>query len=195
MKLIAHYQKVHELGRFSLSNYDHAWIIDYKKSKQSILEDENLHKIFSFYIEGKARVMRTVHGKPYINSNGFKSLAFSVSHSLDLAVLFFSAEQSVGVDLECVRERPYREAIARRFFKKDALTLEQFYEEWTAREAFIKALGLRLFDVISHIEFQRPMIFLKNSSHNFFINSALIEDRYILSCCQSSNKPLCYFRF
>jgi 4'-phosphopantetheinyl transferase len=84
---------------------------------------------------------------PFADSN----LRFNVSHSDDVAVYAFSLGREVGVDLEAVRPLPDLDQIADRFFsqkEKNAYfaldpsdKLVGFFNCWTRKEAFIKALG------------------------------------------------------
>lgn len=88
-------------------------------------------------------------GKPYLeNGNG---LQFNLSHAGDLAMLAFSLDRAVGVDVES-REREIRgDEIAFRFFSTAeqaelrALEAEDraaaFLRGWTRKEAFIKVRG------------------------------------------------------
>lgn len=92
-------------------------------------------------------------GKPRLSA-GTDSLHFSASHSGDLALVAVAGDREVGVDVERCRPGldPWR--IARRFFASEeqrALAArsgrdldEGFLELWTAKEAYVKALGLGL---------------------------------------------------
>ena len=78
-------------------------------------------------------------------------LRFNVSHSDDLAVYAFSRGREIGVDVEAVRAMPDGDGIAARFFShrenEAYLALDArdrplgFFNWWTRKEAFIKALG------------------------------------------------------
>jgi 4'-phosphopantetheinyl transferase len=88
------------------------------------------------------------NGKPALARPG---LHFSVSHREELVVYAFSPGREIGVDLEAVR--PLRDAddIAARFFSRHenetyrALAPRDrtlgFFNCWTRKEAFVKALG------------------------------------------------------
>ncbi len=91
------------------------------------------------------------HGKPEIGSEG-EDLEFNLSHSGGLAVFAFGRGRRVGVDIEETgRDVEFRD-LAQRFFSEqeravlrgvpDPDVREAFYECWTRKEAYIKALGL-----------------------------------------------------
>lgn len=80
------------------------------------------------------------------------SLRFNLSHSHQLALLAVTRNREVGVDLEFVRPLPDFLEVARSFFARlEVQELEQiadepgrttaFYRCWTAKEAFVKAIG------------------------------------------------------
>jgi 4'-phosphopantetheinyl transferase len=78
-------------------------------------------------------------------------LRFNVSHCDDLAVYAFARGREIGVDVEALRALPDADDVAARFFSPreyDAYrSLEPelrplgFFNCWTRKEAFIKALG------------------------------------------------------
>jgi 4'-phosphopantetheinyl transferase len=91
-------------------------------------------------------------GKPVLGPTaGDASVHFNVSHSRGIALLAFSLERRLGVDVELIRTIENWEDIARRFFSESelaelrALAPEQrdegFYACWTRKESYIKARG------------------------------------------------------
>lgn len=91
-------------------------------------------------------------GKPRLSrSFADADLRFNVSHCDGLAVYAFSTGREVGIDVEAVRELRDADAIAARFFSprenRAYLALDScsrplgFFNCWTRKEAFIKALG------------------------------------------------------
>lgn len=93
-------------------------------------------------------------GKPALSpapKNAPSSLQFNASHSGDLAAYAFTNGCKIGVDVERYRALPDLENIARRFFSPEetaellalspAETASGFFNCWTRKEAFIKAMG------------------------------------------------------
>ncbi len=92
------------------------------------------------------------HGKPALAPRFAASgLRFNVSHCGDVAAHAFSRGREIGVDVEAVRKVPDGDEIAARFFSRreseDYLALDPgdrpvgFFNCWTRKEAFIKAIG------------------------------------------------------
>ncbi|HYT68207.1 MAG TPA: 4'-phosphopantetheinyl transferase superfamily protein [Vicinamibacterales bacterium] len=91
------------------------------------------------------------YGKPHLRGTGDRRLHFNVSHSGGLALLAFCTATEVGIDIERVRDVADSEEIIRRVFHAaDAeawtrlpieLRRRSFFEHWTRREAYLKALG------------------------------------------------------
>jgi 4'-phosphopantetheinyl transferase len=92
-------------------------------------------------------------GKPVLAPmlKGACSLRFNASHSGDLAAYAFTSGCEIGIDVERYRELPDLENIARRFFSPEEaaellkLSLAErtpgFFNCWTRKEAYIKAMG------------------------------------------------------
>jgi 4'-phosphopantetheinyl transferase len=88
-------------------------------------------------------------GKPCIANNNF--LQFNISHSQNLALLAFTKRFTIGIDVEFVNPEIEAKDIAVNFFAKNeivslhALPEKQqalgFFNCWTRKEAFIKAVG------------------------------------------------------
>ncbi|HEX9349032.1 MAG TPA: 4'-phosphopantetheinyl transferase superfamily protein [Gemmatimonadales bacterium] len=92
------------------------------------------------------------HGKPALGGRFAGSdLRFNTSHCEDIASYAFAYGQEVGIDIERVRVMSDADDLASRFFsdaeRADYRELEPsgrslgFFNCWTRKEAFIKALG------------------------------------------------------
>lgn len=108
------------------------------------------------------RFQTTEHGKPEVA--GESGIKFNLSHTDGAAVVAITRNRTVGVDVEKVRPNREMLEVAKRFFAPRELAWLQsqpasewahsFFACWTAKEAYIKALGtgfatpLREFSVI-----------------------------------------------
>jgi 4'-phosphopantetheinyl transferase len=92
------------------------------------------------------------HGKPELAGTGAKSgLHFNLSHSDGVGLVGWSWNRQIGVDVEVWRTMRDAAALVRRFFSPAEGTAwealpegerqEAFFNLWTRKEAYIKALG------------------------------------------------------
>lgn len=102
-----------------------------------------------------ARCGDPAHGRPEVTSPadafGFGPIRFSLSHSESVAVIAVATGARVGVDIEFVRPRARLDALAARVLAPEehagwldlhpAAQLHGFLECWTAKEAYLKAIG------------------------------------------------------
>jgi len=90
-------------------------------------------------------------GKPGLATAGDPPIHFNISHSRGLALLAFSPDRRLGIDVELVRPIENWEDIARRYFSPAELAElralpphqrdEGFYTCWTRKESYVKASG------------------------------------------------------
>jgi 4'-phosphopantetheinyl transferase len=92
------------------------------------------------------------HGKPALADTGSgRDLRFNLSHCDDVAVYAFSSGRDVGIDVEAVRPLQDADVLAARWFSRGENDAYQalaphdrplgFFNCWTRKEAFVKALG------------------------------------------------------
>lgn len=100
------------------------------------------------------------YGKPELPG---EALRFNVAHSDDLAVIALTEQDRLGIDVEHVRELGDIDSVARTVFSRHELEVfdalpdpsksRAFFNCWTRKEAFVKAVGeglshpLDVFDV------------------------------------------------
>lgn len=95
------------------------------------------------------------HGKPQIeNPSEHPVLNFNISHSGGLALMAFSLDRQVGIDLEQIRPDVDFAAVARVFLSPSELAsfclqsgedkIDAFYRYWVCKEAYLKARGTGL---------------------------------------------------
>lgn len=103
------------------------------------------------------------HGKPSLARRCADSdLRFNVSHSDDVAVYAFALGREVGIDVETVRAIRDADHIAARFFSRRENEVYRvldprdkplgFFNCWTRKEAFIKALGDGLYHPLDRFD-------------------------------------------
>jgi 4'-phosphopantetheinyl transferase len=112
-----------------------------------------LRKILSCYLEidpASIKFIENEYGKPKIDKNT-KGIFFNISHAHNLAAYAISKEANIGIDIEFINAKVDFNGISTRFFSdKESLYIQSlpvaekataFYKIWTAKEAFIKAIG------------------------------------------------------
>jgi 4'-phosphopantetheinyl transferase len=124
-----------------------------------------LRKLLGSYLgtEGSALNFHYAEkGKPSLAETQYDSLKFNLAHSHQFALFAFTRDREIGVDLEFMREEITDEDIARRFFSAAEVTALNalpadlrkvgFFNCWTRKEAYIKALGTGLFSLLDQFE-------------------------------------------
>lgn len=124
-----------------------------------------LRRLLGFYLHSDPETFTFqvgAHGKPDLlypapdvrlseQTPHHAPIHFNISHSADLVALAFCFDSPVGIDIESIKDSAYIERIIRRFFHpseyaffsrlEDKQKKKVFFRSWTAREAFLKALG------------------------------------------------------
>jgi 4'-phosphopantetheinyl transferase len=101
-------------------------------------------------LPGKVQFSYGPKGKPGLTDSSFP-IRFNASNSGNLAVYAFTEGCDIGIDVEQVRSVPEMEQIAERFFAlqeaSELMSLPEadrpqaFFNCWTRKEAYIKAVG------------------------------------------------------
>ena len=130
-------------------------------------------------------------GKPFLKD--CKDIFFNISHSGNRVALAFVKEKKIGVDIERMNSLDDYSQIAKNFFlppesericaQTDAAKgMEKFYEIWTVKEAFVKALGhglsrsLKSFEVLEQGTIND---YTNNSRYNYYTKQ--LSDNYLCS--------------
>jgi 4'-phosphopantetheinyl transferase len=114
-----------------------------------------LRTILASYLTADARALSFSYSnkeKPSLSApHDGSGVNFNISHSGGIALLAFTRQREVGVDVELIRSDSDLEAIARRFFSANEQTqlarfdgdeqVNAFFRCWTRKEAYIKATG------------------------------------------------------
>jgi len=123
--------------------------------RQSIVARGILRLIISRYLGFPAAALKFTdnsHGRPSLSEElNQVGLDFNLSHSGDLVLYAFTCGRSVGIDIEVVREEFATLEIAEEFFSPDEIVALRsvpeelrafaFFNCWTRKESYVKALG------------------------------------------------------
>lgn len=91
-----------------------------------------------------------LHGKPYVEGS---EEAFNIAHSGEGVLVAMAGSGAVGVDIEAMERRVKAVELARHFFHPGEVAYieaeatardARFFQIWTAKEAYCKAVGLGL---------------------------------------------------
>lgn len=136
------------------------------------------------------------YGKPYLH--GRINFHFNISHSGCWVVMIWG-EEVVGIDIERIKEIDI--GVAERFFsaeeyidlvsKPGTERQEYFYDLWTLKESYIKALGTGLstkLDTFSIRVLDADRIILNQDRVPYRFKQYKIDSKYKLSACSFSNQ-------
>lgn len=126
-----------------------------KDREQYVVTRGILRALLGMYVgenPSRLRFAYTPYGKPSLSHECQNlGICFNVSHSGGLAILAFTRNREVGVDIEQIRSDFASQEIAERFFSaREARMLRSlgnevrdvaFFNCWTRKEAYIKAVG------------------------------------------------------
>jgi 4'-phosphopantetheinyl transferase len=114
-----------------------------------------LRDILGIYLGRRPQAVEFIYGafgKPDLKDRGAGGeVQFNLSHSGELALFALAINTRLGIDVEQIRPGPADLAIAERFFSRSEVTslralpaslqAEAFFNCWTRKEAYVKALG------------------------------------------------------
>ena len=91
-------------------------------------------------------LFRSYHKKVF----GKQSINFNISHSGEIVLLVFAYEMKVGIDVQKINEYLEYKEMANNFFSPveaqdvNCGNIKLFFQYWSAKEAYLKALGIGL---------------------------------------------------
>lgn len=127
-------------------------LVNHDARRRMVVARAALRSVLAQYVPEPAGALTFVygpHGKPALQD--WPAMGFNLSHSHGLALCVVALDRTVGVDIEHRRRLADDDAVARRFFASEeyavyaSLPPDQrasgFFNAWTRKEAFIKAIG------------------------------------------------------
>jgi 4'-phosphopantetheinyl transferase len=135
------------------------------------------------------------YGKPYVTGTG-TNIFFNMSHSSDISVIGVDPVSEIGVDVEKINENVDYKPIINHFFtcneisyiqEQKGKSVRRFYELWTRKEAFLKALGIGITENLSvdvsgnaDVKLGNPSD-RRNNPEKFQLKTVSFKDKYIVS--------------
>jgi 4'-phosphopantetheinyl transferase len=119
------------------------------KRSEFLISRGLLRMILAAYLDGdpaKLEIHISQDGKPWVDQAG---MSFNISHSGKILLIACGTSGNIGVDIQEIYQISSLTRIIERFFSPaeknylagaDTLS-ESFFELWTAKEAYLKALG------------------------------------------------------
>ena len=143
-----------------------------------------------------------VNGKPSI-SGVDNNIAFNLSHSAGVSLLAFDPNHEIGVDVEKIDTRFEFHDIVNQYFSKDEKkyissfgmeSRRRFYEIWTKKEAFLKAIGEGItknlqVDVLNPQIDSEKIGFTNNFENDFLFKSIIYEQAYQITFALNTHSP------
>jgi 4'-phosphopantetheinyl transferase len=155
-------------------------IICYTMLRTILSKKLNIHPDKIAYIYGP-------NGKPGIKGD---PLYFSISHTGNSFSFAISDHFSIGLDVEEINRDINFEAIIRRFFSANegeyilnskGKSRDRFFQLWTRKEAFLKAIGTGIIPQLANIEVHNPVNLLERHSIDDMKDASISDHHYIYS--------------
>lgn len=157
-------------------------------------EHENAQKLLTFLLEKEEGITYTENmvtysefGKPDIHK--YSPIEYNYSHSHGLIVCAISGKP-VGIDVERIRDFTHKTAarVCSTDEYHDVLRHEwpqqRFFEYWTLKESYCKAIGTSVFQQMGEIHFQIGENGITSNRPNFQFQLYHWKQEYVISVCQ-----------
>lgn len=126
-------------------------------------------------------ILRSPNGKPYLASG---ALHFSVTHTDGLLAVAVS-KQEVGIDAERPTTRRI-DALKSRLAPEEQD--EDFYELWTAKEAYVKHLGGTLAALLPRLTYTQGNLFLDGAPLKISLCHFTLRDVILCLCTERTEE-------
>lgn len=139
------------------------------------------------------------HGKPMLKNHD--DIHFNISHCKGLAVCAI-ANGSIGVDAEGIRKFPER-VLKRcfteneiRYIKENEFPDRAFFQLWTLKESYVKAIGIGISYPLKNAEFIIDNNHITaNAEGKYSFMQIILDNEFVCSlCCNNIFNNTVYFR-
>jgi 4'-phosphopantetheinyl transferase len=126
--------------------------------RRFIVSHALLRSLLSQYIQIKPQEIifyYNAYGKPYLKNNAIR---FNMSHSHNMALFVFSPTMEVGIDIEYINPIASINELPISYFSQTEqeeikmlsgeCQTRAFYKHWTRMEAYLKAVGIGLYNFL-----------------------------------------------
>lgn len=138
-------------------------------------------------------ITKNQYGKPSLTD--YPEVFYNLSHAKGIAACIVS-DAECGIDCEPIRE--YRPNVVKRAFsdseKSMILSAPEnqrnmlFFQLWTLKEAYIKAVGMGLSYPMSDIEFSFENGEILSNAIDYRFRQYILKNKYIVSICKKAEK-------
>jgi 4'-phosphopantetheinyl transferase len=147
--------------------HDRAACFHFERDRRRfIVSHAGLRQILGHYLNvepGQLRFTAGAQGKPCLaDALATSGVQFNLSHSHELALVAVTRHRAIGIDVEHLRPPSDLLALAARLFSSaeyaaltslpDDRQLIGFFNCWTRKEAYLKAIGLGMSSGLSHFQ-------------------------------------------
>ena len=146
-KAVLSIQEKQRYHRFRSDSDRHSYLVSHALLRHSLSKHRQSKQVG--VAAGDWRFSSNAHGKPeLIQGAGYPALRFNLTHTAGLCACVVTLNKACGIDAENVNRSNNLAAVAQRMFAAEELKAlressyaHQFYNFWTLREAYVKALG------------------------------------------------------
>ncbi|MEO5647148.1 MAG: 4'-phosphopantetheinyl transferase superfamily protein [Chitinophagaceae bacterium] len=130
----------------------------------------------------------TAFGRPYLGAD----VDFNISHSGEYTICAISQINKVGIDIEKIVEIPVAD-FEEQFSKQEIAAIEKdksmryFYNLWTQKEAFLKAIGKGLQVPLNTVSINDKMINWENKF--WYLDEIRLDEHYVSHLCSDTAEP------
>lgn len=130
-------------------------------------------------------ILRTENGKPYVSGAG---IHFNLSHSGALCAVVLS-DMPAGIDMELLRGRPHGAVLnSLSAEERGEIACERdFLAHWTAREAYVKLVGGRIWDYARRLQFADGRLFFDGKALREQVKFYHAENAVVAVCARNAD--------